>query len=442
MPAQKLIQSQKQNLKITPRQIQFLNFLQLNEIELEELINQELEGNPMLEEETSGENWNLEYSTFGNTEKSFSLVEVQEDQSKDLRTELKEQLIYLSISSSQKRLAELLIDSVDERGFLPQTDEELEDVFSFMEGKFYNLQEIKTARKSIHLLEPTGIATENLQQFLLFQADEKKLPQSVIEIIDKHFHLLIEREFELLAVELGIELSELRELLNFISKLRPYPFYGQSQEAIEKEQIIPEFKVEIIQNEPVGGLLKGRKRKLQFVPVLESSLSKPQDKKTVSFLKKKTDDAQWFLEALKERESTMSACIATVVKLQKNYFRTGEIEDLRPMVLKDIADLTGRTLSTISRITSQKHVQTDFGIIPMRSLFSEAIQKANGEFISNRKVQDFVSQFVSEENKKEPLTDAEIQRKLSQQGVNVTRRTVTKYRDFLNIPSSKYRRAL
>ncbi|UBM60654.1 RNA polymerase factor sigma-54 [Marinilongibacter aquaticus] len=445
MPVQKLIQTQKQTLKINPQQIQFLNFLQLNELEVEERIRQEIEENPLLEEEE--ENWDFDIKRVlptNNADRTGAMTALENQRacSADLLAELKEQVKFASLSEREELLDLFILGSVDEKGFLKSTDEELEDIISFAGNVFYTKEEIAQSRARIQALEPKGVASDSLPNYILCQAEELGLGSLVRQIVTECFEELGERDFESLQNNLHVEQEELSEALQAIASLKPYPFFGFEVGTEFQEEILPEYKVEWRNGEVVAGILVGDKRRLQFNEAYLHSLEKGADKKTKAFLARKSHSAQWFMEALEERYKTMSACIAAVVRLQEAYFLSGNLGDLKPMILKDVAEITGRNISTISRVTSQKFVETPFGTVSMKSLFSEAIQKNNGEYISNREVQDFVSHLVENEDKNEPLTDAQIQVRLEESGVKLTRRTITKYRESLNILSSKYRRAL
>ncbi len=445
MPSQKLILNQKQSLKISPRQIQLLHFLQLNTEQLEERINEELETNPTLElgNEESSETDSFSFMNKGMNSVIKPTFESQQAIKKNIRAELKEQFRYTNGIEEEAIIADFIIDSVDDKGFLKNTGDELEDILSFGLKRFLEFDKIKVVIEKVSLLEPFGVASMNLQAFLLKQARSFGFDSGCLEILEYHFDLLGERKYDEIMEATGLSSGSLKFHLSNIASLKPYPFYGLEVESQTTEVcIIPEYKVDLREGNLVYGTLSRTGKKLVFNEQYGEQFSGKKDKGLLRFLLSKKDAAIWFIHALNEREETMNACIRAVVQLQEAYFISGSLSDLRPMILKDVATITRKTISSISRVTSQKYVQTHFGLISMKSLFTEAIQRNNGELISNKEVQEIVSKLVVDEDKQSPLTDAEICKKLALDGFVLTRRTITKYRESMNIPSSKLRRAL
>ncbi|AWV97937.1 RNA polymerase factor sigma-54 [Arcticibacterium luteifluviistationis] len=446
MSSQKLILSQKQGLKISPRQIQFLHFLQFNEAELEQEIKKELEENPVLdfEEENDSEIYAFQRKPQNNSsEKPLTFLENNQAIGFDIIAELKEGFRYLHLPEKTCGIADFILDSVDEKGYLNYSLGELEDILSFGMNAFVDKNEIAEVLKKVKHLEPSGVGCRDLQDFLFFQAKKNNKSIVLLEIIGHHFELLSERKFDEICEQLEISSLALKSVLAELTGLKPYPLHGFEHSVIQKnETIIPEYKVDFRDGELIYGTLSKSGKKLVFNENYGKEFKEKSDKKLHKFLMEKRESAAWFMQAVEEREHTMNVCISAVVKLQESYFKSGSISDLKPMVLKDVAMLTGKTISTLSRVTSQKYVQTHFGLVPMKSLFTEAIQKNDGQLISNKEVQEIVSKLVSDENKQKPLTDAEICRKLASDGFSLTRRTITKYRENMNIPSSKLRRAL
>ncbi|WP_341226151.1 RNA polymerase factor sigma-54 [uncultured Arcticibacterium sp.] len=446
MPSQKLVLSQKQGLKISPRQIQFLHFLQFNEAELEQEIKKELEENPVLdfEEENDSEIYDFQRKPQHTAnEKPLNFLENNQAVGFNIIAELKEHFRYLNLSEKTEQIADFILDSVDEKGYLNYSLEELEDVLSFGMNMLVGEGEIAKVIEQIKHLEPNGVGCKNLQEFMLFQAQKLKSSETLLTVLGEHFDLLAERKFDEMCEHLEISNDDLKLALEGIVNLKPYPLHGFELATMQKnESIVPEYKVDFRDGELVYGTLSKSGKKLVFNENYGKEFKVKSDKKLHRFLMEKRESAVWFMQAVEEREHTMNVCIEAVVKLQESYFKSGSTSDLKPMVLKDVAMLTGKTISTLSRVTSQKYVQTHFGLVPMKSLFTEAIQKNDGQLISNKEVQEIVSKLVSDENKQKPLTDAEICRKLVSDGFSLTRRTITKYRENMNIPSSKLRRAL
>ncbi len=478
------IQTLKQTLKINPQQIQFLNFLYLNTQELEQYIANELEENPFIQEEgkkteevvtedfTTDEGGDTASLTEMDWENTFSPEEYDygipqyktadnnydpdgedyrfeiSDDSFDLGDEIRQNLIVVNLTEKEKQIADFLINSVDEKGFLNAGIEQLTDDISFSTGKFFSEEEIEKVKILINRLDPVGFASCDLREYLLLQLDEKlrqgEDTEMAIKVLEEGFELFVNRDYEVLQQMFGLEEEDLKEIIQQVSALSPSPAFGRDtgKGFTGNPTIIPDYVVTIENGKPLGALNNPKNYFFTINEHYAEELMKHPDPKTREYVNHKVKSALWFADAIRQREETMTRVIRALVYLQGDFFLSGENSRLKPMVLKEVADLIGMDISTVSRVTSSKYAQTPFGVINLRSLFSEGIKTDDGDMISNREVQDKVLKLVETENKSNPLTDLDIQQVLEAEGITLTRRTITKYRLHLNIPSSKLRKIL
>ncbi len=479
---QRLTQTQRQTLKFSPLQIQMLNLLGLNTLELEQKIKDELEENPVLEEgaeasETAEEgadasdefqtdandlptddfrDWDEfadddipEYKTrsdnFAADEDYYTSPIVQQNTWRD---ELKEQVGTLDLTERQRLIADFIVDSLDDDGFLKYDAYNLADDISFTNNLWVEEAEIEEILPLIRALEPAGIAARDLQDCLLLQLERKPHTlenQLSMDVVRKHMHELAGRNYEKIMRIMDLDNDQLKEVLSIIAHLNPKPIVGgQNSSMVVNENILPEY---FVTND--GGHfevnLNGRDlpsiRLNKSVIEMAESRNKS-DRATSQFVKSKLASARWFIDALKQREQTMLNTMRAIIEFQKDYFLTGDVRQLKPMILKDIADRIGMDISTISRVTSGKYAQTPFGIIHLKDLFTEGVKNEEGEEVSNREIQQAIVEIIEKEDKQSPYTDQQIQEVLAEKGYPVARRTVAKYREQLNIPIAKIRREL
>ena len=438
MLKQKLAQTQTQNLKISPRQIELIDFMQLNEIELEDRIKKELEENPMLKSTEPSYKYQI---LSQNSEKSH--FESSDKIDKDIRLELKQQFKFFGISENENKIACFLIDSLSEKGFLTRSIDQLEDDISFGLNLFVSRDDIQAVLDKLYRLEPYGIGTSNLQDYLIKQATNLESDPVLLKILEQHFNDLANKHFEKIIDSLSLNLEELKIFLNKIKNFKPYPFFGLEISSKEESQYRkPDYLIDFKDGKLICGVLSGNGKKITFDEAFEKQFDLQTDKKVKAFLLQKRESAEWFIHALEQRRENMAAFISALFELQKSYFVSGELIDLKPMILKDVEAYTGQSLGTLSRLSSQTFIQTHFGIISVKQLFTEGIKKSDGDMISNRGVKEIVSKLVAEENKKQPLTDLDIGKELGKSGLSLSRRTISKYREALNIPASKLRRVI
>lgn len=477
---QRLTQTQKQTLKFSPLQIQMLNLLGLNTLELEQKIKDELEENPVLEEgeeapETGDETDADDFAGEGNdlpTDDFRDWDEFSDDDIPEYKTrsdnfpadedyytspvvqvttwrdDLKEQVGTLDLDERQRMIADFIVDSLDDDGFLKYDAYNIADDISFTNNLWVEEREIEEILPLIRALDPPGIAARDLQDCLLLQLERK--PQSPeirlsTEVVRKHMHELAGRNYEKIMRVMNLDNEELKEVLSTIAHLNPKPVVGgQSGGLVVNENILPEYFVTndngVFEVNLNGRDLPSIRLNKSVLEMAESRDKK--DRATAQFVKSKLASAKWFIDALRQREQTMLSTMRAIIELQREYFLTGDVRQLKPMILKDIADRIGMDISTISRVTSGKYAQTPFGIIHLKDLFTEGVRNDEGEEVSNREIQQAIVEIIDQEDKKSPLTDQQIQEALTERGYPVARRTVAKYREQLNIPIAKIRREL
>lgn len=481
------VQSQKQLLKFSPQQIQMLNLLQLNTIGIEQKIKDELEENPALDEgkedeendpeELSNESQTDEakenetddftyedfldeeyipdYKTNANNssadEETYTIVAVHRI---TFQEQLKDQLQVFNLEDRMKKLADYLVDSLDDDGYLRMPLAKLSDDLSFIENNFIEEEELVRALRYIQQCEPVGVGSRTLKECLLLQLKrrvrkENDNVESAIYIVQHFFNELSNKNYDKILRESGLNSDQLKVAIKIITHLNPKPVSGSAVEESGNATIIPEFivlkqddKFEIsLTNQNIPNLRLNKK----YVEMMEVTVKQKPEEKTktdrqaMQFIKQKINAAKWFIEAIKQREQTMLKTMTAIVELQKDFFLTGDMKKLRPMILKDVAEKIGMDISTASRVTSTKYVQTQYGTILLKDFFSTGMARQDGEEVSNKELQKIIAELIETENKRKPFTDFEIAEQLKQKGYLLARRTVAKYREKLNIPIARLR---
>jgi RNA polymerase sigma-54 factor len=467
------VQSQKQTLKISPSQIQLLNFFQLNSLELENYIKNELEENPVLEEGSALNDDFLEEDNFVNdnndhTQDYMDWDEFGEDNLPDYKTrvnnysedgnvfspsiaevigwreEIKEQLHVLVSTDRQKILADFLVDSLTDEGYLQVDVDSLVDDVSFSTGIFIEEYEIQYLIDILHKLQPIGLGASNLQECLTMQL-ERGIQNATVAVakilVNKHFEELSTRNYDKIKRLGNFSTDEIRDAVALIATLKPQPVVGRvGNELLVKESVIPDYLV-MGEGETLDVTLNKK-----GIPPLHINKSYSEElgssKAINSYLNAKINAANWLIDAILQRESTMLKTMKTIVKMQKAFFTSGDIRQLKPMVLQDIAESIKMDISTVSRVTSGKYAQTPFGVIHLKDLFTEGMKMDGGEEVSNRQIQIALAELVTNEDKRSPLNDFQLTELLSQQGYQIARRTVAKYREVLDILPAPLRRIL
>ncbi len=476
---QRQTQSQKQTLKYSPLQIQMLNLLHLTTMELEQRIKEELEENPILEEgkeETATEDATNEFDDPINkgddeapaVQDYYDWDEFRDDDIPDYKTyannhsadddlysrpmveyisfrdELKQQVHYLKLNERQQLIADFILDSLDEDGFLRRECDVIADDISFANSMFIDTEEVEQMLKVIQQLDPPGIAASDLRESLLIQLMRNENPDAIckmaIKVISDTFDELGSRNYDKIMRVLGIDEETLKKVIHIITTLNPKPASGLRNDAIVNESIKPDFMLWYGDNGDIEVQLTwGNSPALRLNKVFTEMPVKKKDKATNQFIKNKMNSAKWFIDAIKQRETTMINTLKAIVRLQFDYFQSGDVKKLRPMILKDVAEIIDMDISTVSRVTTNKYVQTPFGIVLLKDLFTEGVTNEDGTEVSNREIQEAIREIVEVEDKRHPYNDQQITDMLAEKGYSVARRTVAKYREQLNIPTARLR---
>jgi RNA polymerase sigma-54 factor len=482
MAEQRLSLQQKLLQKLSPQQIQVIKLLEIPAIQLEQRIKSELEENPILELLEDGEqdsDYNEE-SDDGQQDDEFSLEDYLNEEdipsyrlsannySKDdkqvdmpyssgisFHDSLIEQLGLANLNEEERLIAEYIIGNIDEDGYLRRDLLSISDDLAFHRNKEIELKDLEHYLEIIQDFDPPGIGARDLQECLLLQILRKKgkgstclaskiLQQSFDEFTKKHYDKII-RKFE-------ITEEELKEAIDEILKLNPKPGSSYSNPMSKSNQVIvPDFVLDNLEGELNLSLNQKNLPELQLnstyidliktYSVNKGKASKDQ-KDAVLFMKQKLDSAKWFIDAIKQRHQTLLLVMTEIVKFQHEFFQEGDETKLRPMILKDIADRTGLDISTISRVSNSKYIQTHFGIYPLKYFFSEGMVNDEGEEVSTREIKTILQECIANEDKRHPVTDEKLALILKEKTYLVARRTVAKYREQLGIPVARMRKEL
>ena len=450
MQKQKL--QQKLGFNLSPQQIQFLALLQIPLASLDSRIQEELEDNPALEETEKSEDISIDemeedysnsYKYKQQTNSDYSEVQIS-DFEETLSEYLKKQLLLLNLDEDDLFLIEYLIDSLDENGWISR------EVFSISDDLLINLnlefseEEIIKALLLIQTLEPFGVGARNLQECLLVQLKNKEQNEIVelsIKVLENQYERFSKKNFEGVIRELEISEKQLKDVYELVEKLNPFPASNFSKNR-SASYITPDFIIKIIDEKNIVSLSKRSGKELRVSNHYKKMIQETSDKKAKEFLKQKIESANWFKDAILQREQTLLKVMNAIIKHQEKYFLSGDDKDLNPMILADIAQIVNMDISTISRVSNSKYVQTFFGSFLLKELFSEAYRKDNGELISTKVIKSKLKDIVDSEDKTAPYTDEKITILLGEEEYHIARRTVSKYREELGIETSKYRREL
>ena len=483
---QKLLQ------KLSPQQIQFIKLLQVPTVSLDTRIKEELEENPALED-MSLANMNEpteEYPDKDPDEESFNSEDskdnsdefnvddyLQDDnindygskyeQSGDDEDERKEipiaiqvsffeslqaQLDLIPLSDKDFQIGQQIIGSLDDDGYLRRPLTSLVDDLAFSQNVFAEEDEVEEVLKVIQSFDPAGVGARDLQECLLIQLRKRDhLPtvQKAINVVKHYLEEFTKKHYDKLERSLNMNSDELKEVINEILKLNPKP--GGSNAVTTKQlQVIPDFHISkndgllflTLNSKNAPELRVSRSYQEMFAHYDKTAQKDKKLKEAVQFVKLKLDSAKWFIDAIKQRQQTLLKTMNAIMNYQYDYFLSGDDKNLRPMILKDIADRIGMDISTVSRVANSKYVQTEFGTFLLKSFFSEAIQMDSGEEVSNKEVKKILEECIGKEDKRKPLADEKLTEILKEKGYNIARRTVAKYREAMNIPVARLRKEL
>ena len=464
-------QIQKQVQTLSPQQIQMIKLLELPAIQLEQRVKQEIEENIVLEEEELKEDDGEQISVddylreddtpgykarINNYSKDDKQRPVNLTEGLSLQEYLMEQLRYRNLKEDERKVTEFLIGSIDEDGYLRRDMESISDDIAFSLGIEYSVEELERLLSFIHQLEPAGIGARNLQECLLLQMNQRRIDtpakRMALKILSSHFEEFVKKHYEKLMLRLNISEDEFREAIEEIKHLSPKPGNLYSDGSFDTAPyIIPDFTIDYHDGQFDLSLnsynipeVKINRRYVEMIREMVSSdgFVSEKDKEAIQFVKSKIDSAKWFISAIKQRHDTLMRTMEEILNFQKEYFKDGDKSKLRPMILKDIADRAGLDVSTISRVVNSKYAQTHFGIILLKSLFSEAMQTESGEIVSSYEIKNILQKCIDEEDKRHPLTDETLMNILNGKGYCIARRTVAKYREMLDIPVARLRKQI
>lgn len=467
--------------RLSPQQIQLMKLLQVPTMELDQRIKQEIEENPALEEGSDHEE-----EDFDSNESDEQDIREDEDfdigvylsddadyktrisnKGKDdeetvipfsgdhtFQERLTEQLHLLDFNETQFMIAVTIIGNLDESGYLNRETQAIVDDLAFSSNISTNEEEVEEVLSVIQELDPAGVGARDLQECLLLQMKRKQngdiTKYTALKILEDHFEEFTKKHYSKISKKLEIDDEDLKEAINEIVKLNPKPGGSMKEASGNFQQIIPDFI--ITENEGRLQLsLNGRNApelrvsgdyKNMLKKYAEGAVSSKSDKEALSFVKQKLDGAKWFIDAIKQRQNTLLLTMEAIMKYQYSFFLTGDETNMKPMILKDIAEKVNLDISTISRVANSKYVQTDHGIFSLKFFFSESLSTDSGEEVSTREVKKILSEAVEGENKRKPLTDEKLANLLKDKGYNIARRTVAKYREQLNIPVARLRKEL
>ena len=461
--------------KLSPQQIQMIKLLELPAVQLEQRIKQEIEDNIVLEEEErSAEDGEQppqqisfdEYlreddtpsykSRINNFSKDDKQRPVYLTEGRSLQEYLVEQLGYRNLPERDLRLAVYLIGSIDEDGYLRRDLESVADDIAFTMGLETTAEELERLLGIIHELEPAGIGARDLRECLLLQMAQMPVntrPRRLArKILTSYFDEFVKKHYEKLMARLQISEDDFRDAIAEIRHLSPKPGNLYAEGGTDTTPyIIPDFildyqdgRFNLSLNSYNVPEVRVNRRYMEMIREMVGSDGRvrEKDKEAIQFVKNKIDSAKWFISAIKQRHDTLMRTMQTILDYQQEYFKDGDKSKLRPMILKDIADRTGLDVSTISRVVNSKYVQTQFGIILLKSLFSEAMQTDSGEEVSSYEIKNILQQCIDEEDKRRPLTDETLMDILNSKGYRIARRTVAKYREMLGIPVARLRKQI
>ena len=490
-----LRQSLQQKLlqKLSPQQIQLMKLLQLPTTELEVRIKEELEANPALEEGQDQE-WEEELAEDRSEEQSDSIEEFNFDEYLDDETpeyrlsarnhgadsddktipfsggtsffeRLNAQLGLLDAPEKTRALADHIIGNLDEAGYLRRDLESIVNDLAFTEGIEVEQSQLEEALWLVQGLDPAGVGARDLRECLQLQLRRKfeaesaskgllsrRIAQRIaLEILDFHFEAFSKKHFERIQKKLDIDEEGLKDALGEITQLNPKPGNsGAESNRGTAVQIVPDFLLSVEDDELRLQLNQRNAPELRISPVYKEMMdtyasgakSNVQQKDALTFVKQKIDSAKWFVDAIRQRQHTLLHTMQAIIDHQNAYFLSGDDTDLRPMILKDIADVVEMDISTVSRVANSKYIQTPYGTFLLKSFFSESLTTETGEEVSSREVKKILEEAIEAEDKRKPLSDEKLGQLLNAKGYNIARRTVAKYREQLGIAVARMRKEL
>lgn len=478
--------SQKLLQKLSPQQIQLMKLIQLPTLALEQRIKEEIESNPALEEGLDPTEKNAEESNEyeegdggENIESDDLNVDeyLSDDEIPDYRLQannysaddedskvpisggisfteyLLEQAGTLNINEQQRQIAHYLIGNIDEDGYIRRELRAIVDDLAFTQGLFVEEEELEKILFKVQQLDPAGVGARNLQECLILQLERETPSYHVrlaMEILENHFDEFTKKHYQKLIQKLELDEEDLKLAVEEIVRLNPKPGNSSNSTSTDTQVVVPDFTITLMDGElelslnarNAPELNVSREYKDLLENYKESQGRNKAQKEAAQFVKQKLDGAKWFIEAIRQRQQTLLVTMSAIMNYQKEYFLTGDERNLRPMILKDIAEEIGMDISTVSRVASNKYVSTPYGTFLIKEFFSESMKNEAGEDVSTREIKKILEDSVAEEDKKKPLTDDKLAALLKEKGYPIARRTVAKYREQLDIPVARLRKEL
>lgn len=478
--------SQRLQQKLSPQQIQLMKLIQLPTQSLEDRIQEELEVNPALEEgidrddnnepenewdqEISPDQESSEYDPMddymsdddtpdyklqsNNFSSDDELYSVPVLVTKDLSDMLNDQLSMRSLSPQKEALCKYIIGTIEDDGYMRRELKDIIDDLAFSLGVIVKESELMQALEIIQSMDPPGVGARNLRECLLIQISQKstnEINKLSKRIVSDFFEELSKRHFTKMTTALGIEERKLKEAIEEISRLSPKPGNNATLSVQNSQTIVPDYTIQIIDNKlelqlngrnaPELNISREYKEMLSHYKQ-SKSFNSEKEKEAFAFVKQKLEAAKWFVDAIKQRQQTLILTMSSIMRFQEEYFLTGDEKNLKPMILKDIAENIDMDISTVSRVASNKYVQTPFGTFLIKKFFSESMLNSEGEEVSTREIKKILEESIRDEEKRNPLTDDSLAKLLKKKGYPIARRTIAKYREQLNIPVARLRKTL
>lgn len=475
----------KQQQKLSPLQIQVIKLTELPVLELEERIKQELEDNPALEEGVGEFEGDSEMSSDDDMSDNISQEDIvlgdylREEEIPDyqivnksrsegqmrenipfqsvasLHESLLNQLHLWDLSEEETKIAEYIIGNIDENGYLERSLVSITDDLLFQQNIEVDEKGVERVLEVIQQFDPIGVGARSLQECLEIQLRKKPQTEEValaLRVIKEFFDEFSKKHYEKIKRGLGVDDDSLRDIIDEIISLNPKPGndWGDSL-SLTLNTIVPDFVVDTLDGELILSLNNKNVPELRVSREYSNLLQgysenrkgmSSDDKNAALFVKQKLDSARWFIDAIKQRQETLLTTMQAILDVQYDFFLTGDESQIRPMILKDIAETTGYDISTISRVSNSKYVQTGFGVYSLKYFFSEAMQNEDGEEISTREIKAFLRACIDDEDKRRPLTDEKLTAMLIEKGYPIARRTVAKYREQLGVAVARLRKEI
>ena len=480
----------KLSQKLSPQQIQLMKLIQLPTQAFEQRLKEEMVENPALESGNEEEEVfekdefdnNDEYDDFAGSENiDTDEINIDEYLSNDETPEYKlqannysdddedrvipfaapvsfhqdliNQLNTFLLTDEEREIAEFLVGSIDDDGYLRRDVQDIVDDMAFTQGLYTDEKTVEKMLHIIHDLDPAGVGARNLHECLLLQLRHKTSTESVdlaINMIENEFDAFTKKHYEKLMATYEISKEQLKKAIEEIEKLNPKPGGAFDSSSRAVEQIVPDFAIRIVdgeleltingRNAPTLHVSKDYQEMLQTYKVSRDKSGSQKD--AVQFIKQKLDSAKWFIDAIRQRQETLFVTMNAIMYFQREYFLDGEETKLKPMILKDVADMVGLDISTVSRVANSKYVETPYGTKLIKEFFSESLKNDQGEDVSTLEIKKILKTIIEEEDKSKPLPDDQLAELLKEKGYPIARRTIAKYRDLLDIPVARMRKKI